>query len=157
MQGYLIKNFAFDCRSIASTFLINFISSQNQTNTRCFIYNDAGLPVFKATKKLEILVPEPGAAEMDPEKIWVAVREVVREVVTWAKDKNYDVRGLGISMQRNTGTFWCKNSFKLLSPFITWQDVRCKKVVDQINGSLRFEIKNGMEHSELNFIKLTFL
>ena len=89
-------------------------------------------------------MPEPGAAEMDPEKIWVAVREVVREVVTWAKDKNYDVRGLGISMQRNTGTFWCKNSFKLLSPFITWQDVRCKKVVDQINGSLRFEINKNL-------------
>ena len=87
---------------------------------------------------MEILVPEPGASEMDPEKIWSAVRQVVKEAVTWAKSKNYDLKGLGISLQRNTGTFWCKKSFKLLSPFITWQDVRCKKVVDQINNSFRY-------------------
>lgn len=47
---------------------------------------------------------------------------------------------MGVSTQRGTGTFWEAKSGKVLNNFVTWQDIRCKKFVDEINGALATKI-----------------
>ena len=47
---------------------------------------------------------------------------------------------MGVSTQRGTGTFWEAKSGKVLNNFVTWQDIRCKEFVDEINGALATKI-----------------
>ena len=35
------------------------------------------------------------------------------------------------------GTFWDRKSGKMLHNFVTWQDVRCKDIVKEVNNSIR--------------------
>lgn len=113
------------------------------TNVRSFIYNNNGVSIYTSTAPVDVLCPEPGASEIDPAALWSSIHYVVSDVVNWARSKNLHLRGLGISLQRNTGTFWHADSFKLLSNFITWQDVRCKADVIQANTSISVRTLNA--------------
>ena len=65
---------------------------------------------------------------------------VVGEAVKYAKSKKWQIECMGVSTQRGTGTFWDAKSGKVLNNFVTWQDIRCKKFVDEINGALATKI-----------------
>ena len=65
---------------------------------------------------------------------------VVGEAVKYAKSKKWQIECMGVSTQRGTGTFWEAKSGKVLNNFVTWQDIRCKKFVDEINGALATKI-----------------
>ena len=58
----------------------------------------------------------------------------------YAKGKKWQIECMGVSTQRGTGTFWEAKSGKVLNNFVTWQDIRCKKFVDEINGALATKI-----------------
>jgi glycerol kinase len=107
------------------------------TNIRSYIYTTEGKPIFAHSESVEIISKELGASEMDPGHIWDVTLSVTRRAVHWAKNENIKLECVGISLQRNTGTFWERKSGKILSNFITWQDVRCKDVVKEINTSYR--------------------
>ena len=107
------------------------------TSVRSVVYDSDGKKHSSFTDKVVVLVPEPGASEIDPEQLWNAIRNVIKSAVDWAKEQKIKLEGIGMSLQRNTGTFWDRESFKLCHNFITWQDVRCKRIVDSINTSYR--------------------
>ena len=108
------------------------------TSVRTAIYDSEGTKHSTFSDDVVVLVPEPGASEIDPDQLWQAIRNVIKEAVEYAKEKNFKLEGIGMSLQRNTGTFWDRKSFKIYHNFITWQDVRCKRIVDSINTSYRY-------------------
>ena len=65
---------------------------------------------------------------------------VVGDAVKHAADQKWEIECMGVSTQRGTGTFWEVDSGKVLHNFVTWQDIRCKKFVDEINGALATKI-----------------
>lgn len=113
------------------------------TSVKCFIYNTKGIPIFNSGRPVTILSPEPGASEIDPAELWQSVREAVGDCMTYAKLKGIMIRGMGMSLQRNTGTFWNQKSFKVLHNLVTWQDVRCASMVEQINNSISLRTVNS--------------
>jgi len=119
--------------------MTEFIASLDigTSSVRCFIYDQGGIKIYSSTAPVTVLCPEPGASEIDPEALWSSIRQVVSDAVTWSKNKKIRLKGLGISLQRNTGTFWRADNFKLMSNFITWQDVRCQSIVEEGNRSIR--------------------
>mgnify|MGYP000714625843 CR=1 FL=1 len=120
--------------------MAEFIASLDvgTSNVRCFIYDQGGIQIYSSNAPVIVLCPEPGGSEIDPETLWSSIMKVVSDAVTWSKNKNIRLKGLGISMQRNTGTFWRADNFKLLSNFITWQDVRSQSIVEEKNNSIRY-------------------
>lgn len=112
------------------------------TSVRTAIYDSEGTKNSTFSDDVVVLVPEPGASEIDPDQLWEAIRNVIKNAVEYAKEKNFKLEGIGMSLQRNTGTFWDRKSFKIYHNFITWQDVRCKRIVDSINSSYRLMMLN---------------
>ena len=61
--------------------------------------------------------------------------KVVGKAVKYAENQKWEIDSMGVSTQRGTGTFWESKSGKVLNNFVTWQDIRCKKFSDEINGA----------------------
>lgn len=110
------------------------------TSVRAAVYDNNGVKHCCHSERVFILIPEPGASEIDPEQLWYAVRTCIKFCVEWGKDKGFTLEGIGIALQRNTGTFWERNTFKMCHNLVTWQDCRCQKLVDDINASLSLKL-----------------
>ena len=84
---------------------------KNSTSVRSVVYDSDGEKHSSFTDKVVVLVPEPGASEIDPEQLWNAIRNVIKSAVDWAKEQKIKLEGIGMSLQRNTGTFWDRERF----------------------------------------------
>ena len=73
------------------------------TNVRSYIYNSIGCPVFSESQNVEIISPELGSSEIEPDHLWSVVRKVVQAAVDWGTKNSIQLEGIGISLQRNTG------------------------------------------------------
>lgn len=73
------------------------------TNVRSYIYNSVGCPVFSESQNVEIISPELGSSEIEPDHLWSVVRAVVQSAVDWGSKNSIQLAGIGISLQRNTG------------------------------------------------------
>ena len=56
------------------------------TNVKFFIYSSNGEQIFSKSTKLEILEPEVGAFEIDPDKLWNIIINLVSIGTQWAED-----------------------------------------------------------------------
>ena len=73
------------------------------TNIRSFVYTDGGVYVYSYNTNVEVLTPELGASEIDPDHLWAKIREVTQAAVNWAKEHGKTLECIGVSLQRNTG------------------------------------------------------
>jgi len=85
---------------------------------------------------VDILSPKPGWAEIDPEKLWNKVLEVLRESIREAGLNGNNVASIGISSQRGTFTIWSRKTGKPFFNLITWQDLRGAYLVKSWNQSI---------------------
>jgi glycerol kinase len=107
---------------------------QGTTSTRAIVY-DAGLnPVSSAQVELHQSYPAPGWIEHDPEEIWSAVVETVREAMARASLPAADIAGIGISNQRETTLVWDRATGKPIHPAIVWQDRRTADLCEALRG-----------------------
>lgn len=107
---------------------------QGTTSTRAIAY-DAGLnPISSAQVELHQSYPAPGWVEHDPEEIWSAVVETVREAMARASLSAADVAGIGISNQRETTLVWDRATGKPIHPAIVWQDRRTADLCETLRG-----------------------
>ena len=106
------------------------------SNVRSHVYNIEGEVMGSAADKVDILSPKPGWAEIDPEKLWNKVLEVLRESIREAGLNGNNVASIGISSQRGTFTIWSRKTGKPFFNFITWQDLRGADLVKSWNQSI---------------------
>ena len=55
------------------------------TGCKAAVYNETGKSLGKAYRELDVLHPQPGYSEQDPETVWACVLEVLAESVNAAK------------------------------------------------------------------------
>ena len=97
---------------------------QGTTSTRAIAF-DAGLkPLSLAQRDLHQIYPAPGEVEHDPEAIWNAAVDCVREAMAKAQLDARDVAGIGITNQRETTVIWERAGGKPIHNAIVWQDRR---------------------------------
>lgn len=105
---------------------------QGTTSTRAIVF-DAGLaPVAVAQRELPQIYPRPGWVEHDPEAIWTATVETVREAMAKAGIAAIDVAGLGVTNQRETTIVWDRDTGKPIHNAIVWQDRRTAATCDAL-------------------------
>jgi glycerol kinase len=120
---------------------------QGTTSTRAIVF-DAGLtPLATAQLELPQIYPEPGWVEHDPEEIWTATVQTVREAMAKAGLTASDIAGIGITNQRETTVVWDRATGKPIHNAIVWQDRRTAALCDRLrseNHEAAFTAKTGL-------------
>lgn len=94
---------------------------QGTTSTRAIFVNSVGEKVFQAQRPLDLSYPKPGWVEVDADRIWISVIDVINELLVLANATMDDVAGIGITNQRETTIVWEKSTGRAVAPAIVWQ------------------------------------
>jgi glycerol kinase len=108
---------------------------QGTTSTRAIVYDAALTPLAGAQRELRQIYPAPGEVEHDPEEVWRAVIETVREALAKAGLAAGDIAGIGITNQRETTVVWERATGKPIHNAIVWQDRRTAPLCEALRQS----------------------
>ncbi|MBM4182649.1 MAG: glycerol kinase GlpK [Gemmatimonadetes bacterium] len=96
---------------------------QGTTGTTCLVVARDGRILGRAYSEFTQHFPKPGWVEHDANEIWEVSRRVAREALA-AAGGNADVRGVGITNQRETVVLWDRETLEPVARAIVWQDRR---------------------------------
>ena len=116
---------------------------QGTTSSRAIIYNQDAQPIATAQKEFEQLFPESGWVEHNPIEIWESQLNVAKEAIKAANISPDQIKGIGITNQRETTVVWNRATGKPIYNAIVWQDRRTSKYCNELK-------KNGKEESIIN-------
>jgi glycerol kinase len=105
---------------------------QGTTGTTCLVFDGDGAITGRAYREFEQHFPRPGWVEHDADEIWKVTREVAREALDDADVKGRDLKGIGITNQRETAVAWDRASGEPLHRAIVWQDRRTAGRCDEL-------------------------
>ena len=108
---------------------------QGTTSSRAILFNQKGEIVQIAQKEFKQIYPKSGWVEHDADEIWSTQLAVMTEAIAKAKIKLDQIKGIGITNQRETTIVWNRRTGKPIFNAIVWQDRRtasyCQKIVEQ--------------------------
>jgi glycerol kinase len=105
---------------------------QGTTGTTCFVFDPDGHPRGRAYSEFAQHFPRPGWVEHDPSEIWRVTGDVARRALESAGVKGSELRGVGITNQRETAVAWDARSGEPLHNAIVWQDRRTARRCDEL-------------------------
>jgi glycerol kinase len=100
---------------------------QGTTGTTCLVVAEDGRILGRGYSEFTQHFPQPGWVEHDASEIWEVSRRVAREALAAARvgDRTgADVRGIGITNQRETVVLWDRETLEPVARAIVWQDRR---------------------------------
>jgi glycerol kinase len=97
---------------------------QGTTGTTCLVVDDELHVRGRGYLEFEQHFPQPGWVEHDPEEIWASVLATAEAAVRDAGMRATDLRGIGITNQRETTVLWERASGRPVHRAIVWQDRR---------------------------------
>lgn len=106
---------------------------------RSFLFDRKGEILFRSSVPTPSTSGTPGAQEHDPQMMWDAFVQAVRDVMAKADCRASDIVAMGISAQRASFMLWEKSSGAPLTPLISWADVRAADRVDAMNRSPKWK------------------
>ena len=108
---------------------------QGTTSSRAILFGEDGSILKTCQMEFEQIYPKPGWVEHNPEEIWETTKTVLNDLYHSEIAKKHNIRGIGITNQRETTILWDKKSGKPLYNAIVWQDRRtadfCKSLMKQ--------------------------
>lgn len=111
------------------------------TTIRCIIFDQSMQVRGSAHDEVQLLYPQPGHVEIDPEDFWRRIRSTIERSIRDADLQPQQIAGLGISTQRSTFITWDKVTGRPYHNFITWKDLRADSLVTKWNGSLLLKVR----------------
>ncbi len=105
---------------------------QGTTGTTCLVFDGGGKQRGRGYSEFEQHFPKPGWIEHDANEIWEVTRRVGREALEDAGVSGADLKGIGITNQRETAVAWDGRSGEPLHRAIVWQDRRTAKRCDEL-------------------------
>jgi glycerol kinase len=105
---------------------------QGTSSSRSIVFDEHGRTVASAQQELPQIYPRPGWVEHDPLEIWRTQLATAREVLAKAGLKASDIRGLGITNQRETTVLWNRKTGQPVHHAIVWQDRRAEPTCAQL-------------------------
>ena len=94
------------------------------TSVRTLAVDPYGVILTTCQQEFTQFYPEPGLIEHDPEEIWLAAANTLKEVSERMEEMGHDIVCIGITNQRETSIIWDQDSGKPLHNAIVWQDRR---------------------------------
>lgn len=105
---------------------------QGTSSSRALIFRDDGSVHSMAQQEFVQIYPQPGWVEHDPEAIWRSQLATARQALVQGGLTPADVRGVGITNQRETTLLWNRKTGRPLYNAIVWQDRRTEALCRQL-------------------------
>jgi glycerol kinase len=102
------------------------------TGVTALVVDEAGSVVAKGYQEFAQHFPQAGWVEHAPEEIWQATLEAVREVL--GRVDASQLRGVGITNQRETVVLWDRETLGSPRRAIVWQDRRTAAICDRLRA-----------------------
>ena len=109
---------------------------QGTTSCRALLFNKEGQVKATAQQEFTQHFPQPGWVEHDAMEIWETQLQVAREVVG---NQAEDIKGIGITNQRETVVVWNKNTGIPVHHALVWQDKRTAGFCDALKADGKSE------------------
>ncbi|HEY0377557.1 MAG TPA: glycerol kinase GlpK [Pyrinomonadaceae bacterium] len=103
---------------------------QGTTGTKVILFDRDGQIKGQAYSEFTQHYPRPGWVEHDAEEIWASTINLVAEAFARAGVSAAEVRGVGITNQRETSVLWERRTGKPVGRAIVWQDRRTAGLCD---------------------------
>ena len=107
---------------------------QGTSSSRSIVFDVQGHVVAMAQKELAQHYPRPGWVEHDPMEIWRSQLATAQEALRKAGISASQVKGLGITNQRETTVVWDRQTGKPVHHAIVWQDRRAEPTCAQLRA-----------------------
>ena len=104
---------------------------QGTSSSRAIVFDDRGGIVGAAQQEFPQIFLQPGWVEHDPMAIWHSQRDTAQLVLAQCGLRPSDIRGVGITNQRETTLLWNRRSGLPLHNAIVWQDRRTEAMCQQ--------------------------
>ena len=93
---------------------------QGTSSSRAIVFDDRGRTVGTAQQEFAQIFPQPGWVEHDPMAIWHSQRDTAQQVLAQCGLRPSDIRGVGITNQRETTVLWNRRTGLPLHNAIVW-------------------------------------
>lgn len=104
---------------------------QGTTSSRCILFDKKGNICSMAQKEFAQIYPQPGWVEHNPKEIWFSQLAVATEAMAMLGVSAGQIKGIGITNQRETTILWDKNTGEPIYNAIVWQ---CRRTSDMIDA-----------------------
>lgn len=103
---------------------------QGTTSTRAILISKKGEALYKAQRPVDCLFPKPGWVEVDPDRVWISVIDVINELMVVSGASMEEVAAIGITNQRETTVVWDRKTGKSVCNAIVWQSKQTQELCD---------------------------
>ena len=111
---------------------------QGTTSTRAILIDEQGNAVYKAQRPVDCLFPKPGWVEVDADRVWISVIDVINELLVVSGASMDDIAGIGITNQRETAVVWSKTNGKAVHNAVVWQSKQTQELCDERADKMDF-------------------
>lgn len=119
------------------------------SSVKSLIIDERGTEIGVASRKYDVLQPHWNYAEQDPEALWQATKETLRELSAAYPDAVARLKGIGFSGQMH-GLLLADEAGTPVYPMIIWQDRRSIDQVEQIYDRIGYEAFNRITLNRLS-------
>lgn len=105
---------------------------QGTTSSRCILFNHAGDICGMAQREFEQIYPHPGWVEQNPREIWSSQYSVMAQVMAENGIDAKQIKGIGITNQRETTIIWNRYTGEPVYNAIVWQCRRTAEMIDAL-------------------------
>src|SRR5687768_14108063 len=97
---------------------------EGTTGVTCLVIDQSGTIRGRGYREITQYFPKPGWVEHDASEIWNVVREVAAEAAAAASISLDQLKGIGITNQRETVVLWDRATGEPVHRALVWQDRR---------------------------------
>ena len=103
---------------------------QGTTSSRTILFDERGDIVTSSQQEFAQIFPASGWVEHDPMEILSTQLDTLTKVIRESKVSVKDIKGIGITNQRETTVIWDKKSGQPIYNAIVWQDKRTASICE---------------------------
>ena len=108
---------------------------QGTTGSTCIVFGPDGREEGRGYSEFRQHFPQPGWVEHDAAEIWETTRKVAIAALADAGVQGSDLKGIGITNQRETVVAWDPKTGEPMHNALVWQDRRTAKRCDELRES----------------------
>ena len=105
---------------------------QGTTSTRSILFDELCNVVAVDQMEISLNFPKNGWVEQNPEEIWQTVYLTIKDVINKSNIDIKDIKGIGITNQRETTILWDKNTGESVYPAIVWQSRQSQSICESM-------------------------
>lgn len=108
---------------------------QGTTSSRAILFDKSGKIVEIGQKEFKQYFPQSGWVEHDANEIWTSVLSCIAEVMIKADIEPKQIKGIGITNQRETTVVWDKHTGKPIYKALVWQSRQTEQICRELRDA----------------------